>query len=347
MKESVIAIKFQDAVYQQVNSSSWLRRWLFYKAFDAKSKAIDAGKTPSPFWDRLVFSKIRQAFGGRIRVATSGSAPLSVGTAKFLRIVFADEVVEGYGLTETNAVGTTSSPYDKNTYGHVGALGSIVEMKIVDVPEMQYLFCKKKTKICDYNPEATKEVLREDGWFATGDIGKWRLDGKLQLIDRKKTCSRLLFFNANILASVLAQGEYIRPEYIEGIYKRSLYVGNIFVHGNSDETYLVAVVYPDPEVFAKWATQNGLGSIANNLEALIKEPGVKSVIEKDMERVALEESLQGYERVKKFILVKDDFTVENGLLTSSMKLKRHVAKKKFAEEIKKMYSEPILIKAKL
>jgi len=145
----------------------------------------------------------------------------------------------------------------------------------------------------------------------------------------------------------LAQGEYIRPEFIEGVYKRSMYVGNIFVHGNSDETYLVAVVYPDPEVLERWAIQNGLRSITNNLEALIKEPGVKSVIEKDMERIVTEEQLQGFEKVKKFVLVKDDFTVENGLLTSTMKLKRNVAKIKFAEEIKRMYSETTPIQSKL
>jgi len=109
----------------------------------------------------------------------------------------------------------------------------------------------------------------------------------------------------------------------------------------------VAIIYPDPEAFAKWAEQHGLKSIANNLEALIKEPGVKTVIAKDMERVAKEEGLQGFEKVKKFVLIAEDFTAENGLLTSTAKLKRNVAKEKFAQEIATMYSEPTNTKSKL
>ncbi|ETO33306.1 long-chain-fatty-acid-CoA ligase [Reticulomyxa filosa] len=345
----------------QVRSASTVRKWLFQKALSAKAEAVKEGKPTPAVWDKLVFSKIRQAFGGRVRYAASGSAPLSRTTVDFLRLlslIFAEDLAEGYGLTETWATGTATQAEDRNTYGHVGSAGASVEVKLMNVDDMNYLlsvvlyaetfttdepeprgeiWIRGESVFKGYyrNPEVTKEVLRDDGWFATGDIGKWRRDGKLQIIDRKKNIFKL------------AQGEYIRPEYIEGVYKRSPYVGNIFVHGNSDQTYLVGIVYPDPEVFAKWAEQNGLKSISTNLDALIKEPGVKNAIEKDMERIAKKEKLQGFEKVKQFVLTKEDFTVENGLLTSTMKLKRNVARTKFAKEIEQMYAEGIKTQSKL
>ena len=175
--------------------------------------------------------------------------------------------------------------------------------------------------------EKTDEVLTKDGWFATGDIGQWRLDGKLQIIDRKKNIFKL------------AQGEYIRPEYIENVYKLSQFVGNIFVHGDSDQTYLVAVVYPDMEVFASWCKQNGLGHIADKPSEIIKNDKIKQVIRMDMERIAKREELTGFEKVKRIHLIPEDFTIENGILTSTMKLKRNVARDIFKDAIKRMYAQ--------
>merc|ERR1719445_2655605 len=124
--------------------------------------------------------------------------------------------------------------------------------------------CRKKTN----------EVLTKDGWFATGDIGQWRLDGKLQIIDRKKNIFKL------------AQGEYIRPEYIENVYKLSPLVGNIFVHGDSTETYLVAVVWPDMEVMAGWCKQHGLGHISGDPQQIAKSEKVMAAIRADMNKIA-------------------------------------------------------------
>lgn len=175
--------------------------------------------------------------------------------------------------------------------------------------------------------EKTDAVLTKDGWFATGDVGQWRLDGKLQIVDRKKNIFKL------------AQGEYIRPEYIENVYKLSSFVGNIFVHGDSTETYLVAIVWPDMEVMEGWCKQNGLGHIAKNPAEIIKNDKVKQAIRTDMDKIAKREELTGFEKVKRIHLIEEDFTIDNGLLTSTMKLKRNVARDMFKEAIKAMYAQ--------
>merc|ERR1712207_51645 len=118
-----------------------------------------------------------------------------------------------------------------------------------------------------------------DGWFATGDIGQWRLDGKLQIIDRKKNIFKL------------AQGEYIRPEYIENVYKMSPYIANVFVYGDSNTTFLVAVIVPDFEVIEDWAKQNGLSKISTDYKALCRNPKLINLIRIDMQRVAKKEEL--------------------------------------------------------
>merc|ERR1712228_360645 len=138
-------------------------------------------------------------------------------------------------------------------------------------------------------------------------------DGKLQIIDRKKNIFKL------------AQGEYIRPEYIENVYKLSSLVGNIFVHGDSTETFLVAIVYPDMDVFASWCKQNGLGHIADKPMEIIK--------------IAKREELTGFEKVKRIHLIPEDFSIENGILTATMKLKRNVARDTFRKAIDAMYAQ--------
>jgi len=316
-----------------------IRRFLFNKAYSAKEEALKKGLPPPSLWEKLVFSKLRDRFGGRIRFGVSGSAPLSAVTASFLKVCFAEMMGEGYGLTETCATGTSTDAEDV-VYGHVGSVSPCVEMKLVDVPDMNYystdepeprgeVWLRGASIFGGYykSPDKTNEVLFKDGWFATGDVGKWRLDGKLQIIDRKKNIFKL------------AQGEYIRPEYIENIYKLAPLVGNIFVHGDSDQTYLVAIVYPDPEVLKPWARQNGLAHLADNFPKLCQDPKVRNAIKEDMERISTREKLTGFEKVKRFTVVPEDFTIENGMLTSTLKLKRASARDRYLKEIKEMYTQ--------
>eukprot|EP01084_Bolivina_argentea_P282148 482916_1 len=331
--------KFQDKILMGVSEANLIRRYLFNKAYDAKVESIKNGTEPNGLWEKLVFSKVKEKFGGRIKACVSGSAPLSAATANFLKVCFCDTVVEGYGLTETAAAGTATDP-DDAAFGQVGAVVSAVEMKLVDVEDMNYtlndepmprgeIWFRGASVFSGYYKMQSKtdQVLTKDGWFATGDIGQWRRDGKLQIIDRKKNIFKL------------AQGEYIRPEYIENVYKLSSLVGNVFVHGNSEETYLVAIVYPDMEVFASWCKQNGLAHIAGKPSEIIKSDKVKQAIRADMEKIATREQLTGFEKVKRIHLIPEDFTIENGILTSTMKLKRNVARHRFADDITNMYAQ--------
>jgi len=331
--------KFQDKIMMGVNEANFIRRTLFNKAFASKVSSLKEGTEPSAFWEKVVFSKVKAKFGGRIKACVSGSAPLSESTANFLKVCFCDIVAEGYGLTETSAAGT-STDQDDSTYGQVGSVGNAVEMKLVDVEDMNYTVDDEplpRGEIWFRGPaifkgyyrmkEKTDAVLTKDGWFATGDVGQWRLDGKLQIVDRKKNIFKL------------AQGEYIRPEYIENVYKLSSFVGNVFVHGNSSETYLVGIVWPDMEVMEGWCKQNGLGHIAKNPAEIIRNGKVKQAIRADMDRIAKREELTGFEKVKRIHLVQEDFTIDNGLLTSTMKLKRNVARQHFKDAITAMYAQ--------
>jgi len=331
--------KIQDKTLAEVSKSNFIRRFLFNQAYAAKSSALQQGLPPPSLWEKLVISKVKDKFGGRIKACLSGSAPLSVSTADFMKTCLADLVGEGYGLTETSAAGT-STDLEDDAFGHVGTATPTVEIKLVDVPDMNYLTTDKPNARGEIwirgtsvfkgyykNPAKTNEVLTSDGWFATGDVGMWTESGKLKIIDRKKNIFKL------------AQGEYIRPEYIENVYKMSPYIANTFVYGDSNTTFLVAIVVPDFEVIEEWAKQNGLGKIASDHEALCKNDKLVNMIRLDMERVAKQEQLVGFEKVKRFALVAEDFSIENGLLTSTMKLKRHQAKLAFKQQIGTLYQQ--------
>merc|ERR1712154_678877 len=168
----------------------------------------------------------------------------------------------------------------------------------------------------------TDEVLMKDGWFATGDIGEWRQEGRLQIIDRKKNIFKL------------SQGEYIRPEFIQNVYKLSRYIANIFVYGNSFENYLVAIIVPDFEALSQ---VEGIGDIKKG--DLNKNGKVVELIKADMKIQENNAKLNGFEKVKKFRLHREEFTNDNGLLTISMKLKRNVARQRFQKDIDQLYKK--------
>jgi len=331
--------KIQDKTLAEVSKSNFLRRFLFNQAVAAKASSIAQGLPPPALWEKLVISKVKAKFGGRIRACLSGSAPLSVSTADFMQTCLSDLVGEGYGLTETSAAGTSTDLHDSD-FGNVGTPTPSVEVKLVNVEDMNYLITDRPNPRGEIwirgtsvfkgyfkNPKISHEVLTEDGWFATGDVGLWTEDGKLKIIDRKKNIFKL------------AQGEYIRPEYIENVYKMSPYIANVFVYGDSNSTFLVAIVVPDFEVISDWARNNGLASIATDASALCKNEKLLNLIRTDMDRVAKQEQLIGFEKIKRFELSAEDFSIENELLTSTMKLKRHAAKLRFKSEIEKLYQQ--------
>lgn len=326
-----------DGITSAVKSSGVTKRRLFQLAYNSKKKAILNGRSPSPLWDKLVFNKIKEKLGGRVRFMGSGASPLSPDVMDFLRVCFGCSVREGYGMTETSCVISSMDEGD-NLSGHVGSPNPACEVKLVDVPEMNYTSEDQpypRGEICVRGPiifkgyykdeEQTKEIMDEDGWLHTGDIGLWLPGGRLKIIDRKKNIFKL------------AQGEYIAPEKIENVYTKCRFVSQCFIHGDSFNSSLVAIVAVDPDVMKDWAASEDIKY--ENLGQLCKDPKVRKAVLAEMDIVGREAQLRGFEFAKAVTLVPEPFTLENGLLTPTFKVKRPQAKAYFAEAISKMYAE--------
>ncbi|PIA44855.1 hypothetical protein AQUCO_01700438v1 [Aquilegia coerulea] len=308
-----------------VKTSGGLRERLFNAAYNSKKQAILNGKKSSPMWDRLVFNKIKEKLGGRVRYMVSGASPLSSDVMDFLRVCFGCVVLEGYGMTETSCVISSMDEGDMVS-GHVGSPNPACEIKLVDVPEMNYTFEDKpypRGEICVRGPiifrgyfkdeVQTREVLDEDGWLHTGDIGLWFTGGRLKIIDRKKNIFKL------------AQGEYIAPEKVENVYAKCKFVLQVFVYGDSLNSSLVAVVCVDPEVLKAWATSEGIKY--EDLGQLCNDPRARAAVLADMDAIGRDAQLRGFEFVKAVTLVLEPFTLENGLLTPTFKVSFRISTK--------------------
>ncbi|KAF0692233.1 Aste57867_16670 [Aphanomyces stellatus] len=329
--------RIYDKVIQGVNTAGGLKKLMFDYAYSTKQQGLAGGVLTHSVWDALIFSKIQALLGGRIELIVSGSAPLAHNVKEFLKVVFACRVEEGYGLTETCAGLAISTP-DIPTGAHVGMPLANLQVRLADVPDMNYTSADKprpRGEICvrgnnvfvGYykDPVKTADVLAQDGWFSTGDIGAWNADGTLSIIDRKKNIFKL------------AQGEYIAVEKIENIYMRSPFVGQIFVYGDSYQSYVVAVVVPDPDFVQSWATGKGIAG-GNDLAKMAALPELKAAILKSMSDVAKEARLHGFECVKAIHVHGQVFSVENDLLTPTFKLKRPQLKANFQSQIVAMYA---------
>ncbi|KAJ8022903.1 Long-chain-fatty-acid--CoA ligase 1 [Holothuria leucospilota] len=322
-----------DKVMQGVESSSWIKRKMFYYALKSKKADLEKGIIRNDtIWDKLVFSKIQERMGGQIEIMFSGAAPLSPETMTFLRCAVGCPVLEGYGQTESGVISTITLPGD-HTAGHVGPPLPCNGIKLVDVPEMEYFAKDDKGEICfkgpnvfkGYwkDPEKTKEAVDEDGWLHSGDIGQWLPNGTLKIIDRRKHIFKL------------AQGEYLAPEKIENVYLQSTFIEQMWVHGDSLQSFAVGVVVPDREILEPWAKKQ---QIQGDFPALCKHKKVKEAILKDITEKGKKGGLKSFEQVKDIFIFEEPFSVDNGLMTPTFKIKRPALKKKFQKEIQDMYA---------
>lgn len=329
------------SIVQKTVEAPGVKGALARKAVAAKMANLEAGKgNTHPFWDRLIFNKVRQALGGRVRFIVSGSAPLGKDVMQFLRIALCCDMREGYGATETTAA---SSIHNEGEYraGHIGVPFACNEMKLVDVPEMNYLSTDPypRGEICIRGPnvfmgyykdeEKTREALDEEGWYHTGDIGMINERGCFVIIDRKKNIFKL------------AQGEYIAPEKIENVYAKDPIIAQIFVYGDSLQPNLVAIVVPDPEALNTLVAAKLPEIAAKKLsfQELCRDPQVNKAVLEQMTRVGKKAELRGFEFAKAIHLESDPFSIENGVLTPTLKVKRPEAKARFQTQINALYEQ--------
>jgi long-chain acyl-CoA synthetase len=266
---------------------------------------------------KLVFSKLHEALGGRLRFAVSGGAPLSKEIAEFFHAA-GILILEGYGLTET-CPSLTFNRLDNFRFGSVGQAQPGIEIKIAADgeilgrgPNIAQGYFKK--------PEATAEVFLPDGWFATGDIGRLDGDGFLYITDRKKDLI------------VTAGGMNIAPQNIENLLKGDPFISQAMVHGDK-RPYPVALLTLNPEELAKFAKEQGI--LDTDPASLAKHPKVVERVSRIVEERNGE--LQSYAKVKKFSILPTDFTVENGLLTPTLKVKRKIITEKHRELLDSLY----------
>ncbi|KAF9998992.1 hypothetical protein BGZ80_002634 [Entomortierella chlamydospora] len=329
--------RIYDKVLAGVKAKGGVAAFLFNRAYAAKKSNLRNGVIQHPLWDRLVFSAIRARLGGKVKHIVSGSAPISPDVMDFLRICFSADVYEGYGQTE-QAAGLCMSYRGDLTPGQVGPPQLCVEVKLKDIPSMNYTSQDKPFPRGEimlrgpsvfkgyYNaPEQTAETLDADGWANTGDVGQWDERGRLVVIDRVKNIFKL------------AQGEYIAPEKIEAVLAKHFLVAQVFVYGHSLKATLVGIVVPDAETLKVWANENDLGS--KSFEELCAEPLVKQTLLKELATFGRESDLKGFEILKNIHVTPEQFSIENDLLTPTFKLKRHAAKEKYTVEIDQMYAE--------
>ncbi|CAF0885929.1 unnamed protein product [Rotaria sp. Silwood1] len=326
--------RMYDNIQATIRQLSPLKRFLFNMALSAKGRDIDQHRvTRHMLWDGLVLKRIQERLGGHVKLIISGAAPLSPSILQFLKRVCGAYVVEGYGQTECCGVSSCQTLGDP-TVGNIGVPLNCNMIKLVDVPDMQYFSKDNVGELCikganvfkGYyrDEEKTSEALDNEGWLHTGDIAKWTISGQIQIIDRKKHMFKL------------AQGEYVAPERIENIYIHSKYIAQVFVYGNGYKSYTVAIIVPDADILEKYVREN---NISGNIVELCKKKEIKDLIFNDIKQLEKANSLKGFEMAKDIYLHPEQFSVENNLLTPTMKTKRPELAKYFEKEIDEMYKD--------
>jgi long-chain acyl-CoA synthetase len=269
--------------------------------------------------DALVFKKWRAALGGRIRSLISGGAPLApeIAYAFFGAGIL---ILQGYGLTETSPSMTCTTAENNR----IGTVGKVIDGVSVKLEEDGEILVKGKTVMQGYfnRPDINQEAFTSDGWFRTGDIGQFDKDGYLTITDRKKDLIKT------------SGGKYVAPQPLESLIKSSRFVSQVVVVGNNRK-FISALVVPNLEMLKSYAELKGIKY--KNADELLSNPRTVDLIQRQIEKSAPD--LAKYERIKKVALLGKEMTVESGELTPTLKPRRSIIEKKYAEVINKLYAE--------
>ncbi len=332
--------RFQQKIEENIENSSFLTKIFFNWAY---ARQLQAEQNPgtvhrSALWDLLVMNKVRDKLLPDCRLVITASAPMSAQTFDFLKVCLNVPVVQGYGLTETVGGMNLSAPCVSKS-GTCGGPLPGCKVKLADLPDMGYLSSNKphpQGEVCVKGPmvfsgyyqneEATRKAFDADGWFHTGDVGRWNEDGSMQIIDRAKNLFKL------------SQGEYVSPEALEQEYAKAKLVLQIFVYGNSFESTLLAVVVPDSEAALAWGKGRSLQDIA-------KDPAFKKELLAQLLDMHGKAQFKSYEKIRDVIIevnglnaLGQGFTVDNNLMTPTLKLKRPQLNRRYKEALDELYA---------
>ena len=338
--------RFYDVIKDNVSKLEGSKKKLAEKAIKTKTENLHKnGEVTHWLWDKLVFKKIKNVLGGRVRFMVTGSAPLNMEVANFLKVAMCCPMVEGYGQTEGTGAEFGMRTND-TVSGHVGGVLEHNEFKLVDVPEMNYtsedvdektgeraprgeIWVRGSGIIPGYykNEAKNQETFTEDGWLKSGDIGMITPgQNKLVIIDRKKNIFKL------------SQGEYIAPEKLEGDYKTiSGMFRDIYIFGNSLKSCVVAIVTIEKENQRAVAEMMQVCADVPD-EDLITHPDFKKGLKAIFTKKAKEVKFNGLEIPKGFVVNETPFE-ELGLLTTSFKMKRKPIAEHFMEQLEEEYAK--------
>lgn len=329
--------RIHAGIFGRINAGGGAKRMMFHYAFDMKLKSLYNGfkhDKAAPILDKIIFNKVKMAFGGNVKCVISGAAPLPSHLEEFLRVVTCAPVVQGYGLTESCAATFIQVPDVISMHGTVGPPLPNIEVRLVSVPEMGYdalgkpargeICIRSKTLFSGYykRPDLTDEVL-VDGWFSTGDVGEWQEDGAMKIIDRKKNIFKL------------SQGEYVAVENLESIYGQCELVDQIWVYGNSLESTLVAVCVPNQPKVEEWAKNNGL---MGDFARICRDPKTHAHIMAALNATGKAKKVKGFEVIRGVVLEPLPFDMERDLVTPTFKLKRSQLLQYYKTQIDELYA---------
>jgi long-chain acyl-CoA synthetase len=318
--------KVYDRIMSKGEELKGIKRKLFFWAI-ALGEEYDLDETKLSAWykiklsiaRKLIFSKWKEALGGNIKGIASGSATLQTRLLK-LYLAAGIPIYEGYGLTEAGPCLAVNCIKRGMKIGTVGLPLINIDIKLAEDGE---ILAKGKNIMKGYykNPEATAEVLK-DGWLYTGDIGEW-VDGKfLKIIDRKKEMFKT------------SGGKYIVPQQIEKVMSESNYIEQIMVVGEGKK-FPAALIVPSYEKCLDWAKNNDKSLVSLTKEELLTSSAIEELISSELNRLNI--NFGNWEKLKKFVLLPNEFTIETGELTPTLKMKRKIIAEKYKQEIEQLY----------
>ncbi len=325
--------RIYDALHKKMDEERGVKKLLFERALANEKRRRELAahgeysvrlEALHDLFDRLVFSRVRDRFGGRLKYAFSGGAALNPQVAEFIDML-GIEVYEGYGLTETSPICTCNRPGNRK----IGSIGRALPGVRVEIDPSIISDESGDGELVVYGPnvmkgyhnlpEETAEVMTEDGGFRTGDRGWVDEDGYYYITGRIKEQYKL------------ENGKYVVPAPLEEQLQLSPFINQVFIHGEN-KPFNVALIVPDRHALMSWAKKEG---VRGDFAEICQADTTRDLIRMELE--SLSRNIRGYERVKQFTLITDEFTTENGMLTPSLKIKRAKVMETYAGALQGLY----------